>query len=90
MPATGIEALIFTFYMVPDPATTPERPWAQVVFGASVAAVYLGFVLLHIVFGLFFALTIVSAMRGVGLYVMDITASRRPRLEVAKVPMQMS
>jgi len=78
MPATGIAAMIFTFYMVPDPATTPERPRAQVVFGASVAAVYLVFMLLHIVFGLFFALTIVCAVRGAGLYFMAITASRRP------------
>ena len=60
MPATGIPALIFTFYMVPDPATTPGRPWAQVVFGASVAGVYLVFVIMHIAFGLFFALTVVE------------------------------
>jgi len=78
MPATGIAAMIFTFYMVPDPATTPERPWAQVVFGVSVAAVYLVFMRLHIVFGLFFALTIVCAVRGVGLYVMALTAHRGP------------
>jgi len=57
---------------------TPGRPWAQVVFGASVAAVYLIFMRLHIVFGLFFSLTIVRAVRGVGLYVMAFTASRRP------------
>jgi len=80
MPATGIPAMIYTFYMVPDPATTPSRPWVQVVFGASVAAVYLGLVVLHIVFGLFFALTIVSAARGIGLYVTAIATSRRPVL----------
>ena len=80
MPATGIPAMIYTFYMVPDPATTPSRPWAQVAFGASVAAVYLVLVMLHIVYGLFFALTIVSGTRGIGLYVAAITASRRPIL----------
>jgi len=80
MPATGIPAMIYTFYMVPDPATTPSRPWAQVVFGASVAAVYLVLVMLHIVYGLFFALTIVSAVRGIGLYVTAMTVSRRPVL----------
>jgi Na+-translocating ferredoxin:NAD+ oxidoreductase RnfD subunit len=77
MPATGIAAMIFTFYMVPDPATTPERSWAQVVFGASVALVYLLFMRLHIVFGLFFALTIVSAMRGVGLWAIAIAGKLR-------------
>ena len=78
MPATGIPALIFTFYMVPDPATTPARFWPQLIFGASVAAVYLVFVALHIAFGLFFALTIVSGARGVGLYVLAPRADRRP------------
>jgi enediyne biosynthesis protein E5 len=78
MPATGIPALIFTFYMVPDPATTPDRPWAQVVFGASVAGVYLVFVILHIAFGLFFALTVVSAARGIGLYAEALLARTRP------------
>ena len=72
--------MIYTFYMVPDPATTPSRPWAQVAFGASVAAVYLVLVMLHIVYGLFFALTIVSGTRGIGLYVTAIAASRRPVL----------
>jgi hypothetical protein len=77
MPATGIPALIYTFYMVPDPATTPQRPGAQVVFGASIAAVYLVLVTLHIVYGLFLALLIVSAARGIGLYITAVTAGRR-------------
>ena len=81
MPATGIPALIFTFYMVPDPTTTPARLWAQVIFGASVAAVYLVFVTLHIAFGLFFALTIVSAARGIGLHVLAFR-TRVPGLRV--------
>jgi enediyne biosynthesis protein E5 len=77
MPATGVAAWIFTFYMVPDPATTPSRAWAQVVFGASVALVYLALVMLHVVFGLFYALTIVSAARGALLYAIAIAATLR-------------
>jgi enediyne biosynthesis protein E5 len=84
MPATGIAAMIFTFYMVPDPATTPERPWAQVVFGASVAALYFVFMRLHIVFGLFFALTIVSAARGVGLWALAIAGKLRSSQTVGR------
>lgn len=80
MPATGILAIIYTFYMVPDPATTPEHPWAQAFFGASVAAVYCILVLLHIVFGLFFALTIVSALRGLGLHVLGFPGKQRRSL----------
>jgi hypothetical protein len=77
MPATGVPAWIFTFYMAPDPATTPSRPWAQLLFGASIAGVYFVLMILHIVFGLFFALTIVSAARGIGLYATAMAARLR-------------
>jgi hypothetical protein len=85
-PVTGVAAMIYLFFMLPDPATTPEQPWAQVAFGASVAAVYLVLVTLHIVFGLFFALTIVCAARGLSLYAVAIAARRRPVLEGEPVP----
>lgn len=68
LPMTGVAFILFTFYMVTDPATTPAAPRAQVIFGASVAAAYGLLVAAHIVFGLFFALTAVSAARGALLY----------------------
>lgn len=64
LPMTGMAFILFTFYMVTDPATTPDAPRAQVVFGASVAVAYSALMAMHIVFGLFFALTIVTAARG--------------------------
>jgi enediyne biosynthesis protein E5 len=67
-PMTGIAFVVFTFYMVPDPATTPQRPWRQAAFGTAVAAVYGALISLHIAFGLFFALTIVCAARGLCLW----------------------
>ncbi len=67
---TGVAFILFTFYMVTDPATTPERPGAQVAFGASVAVVYSLFVMSHVVFGLFVALAIVCVARGLGMYVL--------------------
>jgi hypothetical protein len=70
MPMTGVAFVLFTFYMVTDPATTPEKPARQVAFGALVAAVYGILITLHIVFGLFFALSIVCALRGIGLYLL--------------------
>jgi len=69
-PLTGVATILFTFYMVTDPATTPDRPLAQVIFGASVATVYSLLVAAHIVFGLFFSLVIVCIGRGVGLYLL--------------------
>ena len=68
VPATGVAFLLFTFYMVSDPATTPTRPLGQVVFGSSVAIVYGVLMHYHVVFGFFFALTIVSGARGLLRY----------------------
>lgn len=63
-PATGVAFLLFSFYMVTDPATTPFRPRNQFAFGLAVAGFYGFLVSIHIVFGFFFALTIVSLARG--------------------------
>lgn len=67
MPMTGLAFVLFTFYMVTDPMTTPRYWKAQIAFGASTAALY--GVLTHagIVFGLFFALCAVCAIRGTAL-----------------------
>jgi hypothetical protein len=64
-PMTGFAFILFTFYMITDPGTTPSRPREQVVFGASVALVYGALMELHIVFGLFFALAIVAVARAI-------------------------
>ena len=39
VPVTGVAFLLFTFYMVTDPATTPRGLGAQIAFGTAVAAV---------------------------------------------------
>jgi hypothetical protein len=67
---TGVAFILFTFYMVTDPATTPEGPAAQVAFGASVALVYSMLLMSHVVFGLFVALVIVCVARGLGMYLL--------------------
>lgn len=65
---TGVAFLLFTFYMIEDPGTTPFKPFEQIIFGISVAAAYAVFMMFHIVFGLFFALFAVCILRGVYLY----------------------
>lgn len=76
VPMTGVAFVLFTFYMVTDPATTPDKPREQIAFGLSVAAVYGLLVMAHVVFGLFFALTIVCAIRGLWMYAMSWTKGR--------------
>jgi hypothetical protein len=68
LPMTGLVFFLYTNYMITDPGTTPFVRRNQIVFGASTAVVYGLLVSAHVVFGLFFALTIVSAARGILLY----------------------
>jgi hypothetical protein len=68
-PMTGLAFVLFTFYMVTDPGTTPSRRGSQIVFGALVAIVYGLLVTLHVVFGLFFALAIVTTARGIVMHI---------------------
>jgi enediyne biosynthesis protein E5 len=67
-PMTGFAFVIFTFYMVTDPGSTPSRRDTQILFGLSVAIAYGLLVTAHIVFGLFFALIIVSILRGATMH----------------------
>jgi hypothetical protein len=69
MPMTSAAFIVFTLYMIPDPATTPLNPWRQVFFGVAVAFIYAFIQIAHLVFGLFFALVAVCAIRGLSLHV---------------------
>ncbi len=64
LPMTGMAFLLFTFYMVTDPGTTPRSVRGQVAFGAAVALGYGMLITAHVVFGIFFSLTAVCAVRG--------------------------
>jgi hypothetical protein len=87
LPMTGVAFLLFTFYMVSDPATTPSRRGSQAVFGLAVALAYGALVVSHVVFGLFFALSIVCAGRGLTLLAQETLAQRaRARTPKAAAP----
>jgi Na+-translocating ferredoxin:NAD+ oxidoreductase RnfD subunit len=81
LPLTGMAFLLFTFYMISDPGTTPGDPRAQVAFGAAVAAAYAALVSAHVVFGQFFGLLTVCFLRGLGLWCINAARAvhvRRP------------
>lgn len=67
-PMTSAAFMVFTLYMIPDPATTPVQPLRQALFGVVIAAVYGILLVNHMVYGLFIALAIVCGMRGASLY----------------------
>jgi hypothetical protein len=69
LPLTGVALILFTFYMVTDPATTPAPPRRQFAFGLAVAGAYGVLLAAHTVFAPFLALTAVSLLRGAALWV---------------------
>lgn len=85
VPVTGVAFLLFTFYMVTDPATTPARLGAQIAFGISVAAVYTTLVYAHVVFAMFFALTFVCAVRGCYLYALSRRTATAPMTSAPQI-----
>jgi hypothetical protein len=76
-PMTSAAFMVFTLYMIPDPATTPVKPLRQVLFGIAIAAVYGLLLVNHVVYGLFIALAIVCGLRGVALHLWAIWQSNR-------------
>jgi hypothetical protein len=79
IPMSGFAFILFTFYMITDPATTPKRPGMQVLFAIGVAVAYAIIMELHIVFGMFYALTAVTACRGIWLATRIHAPSLTPR-----------
>ncbi len=74
LPATGFAFILFTTYMITDPATSPTRRPAQVAFGAATGLTYGALVLAHVTFGLFYALVLVCLARGLVALVAALAA----------------
>ena len=85
-PMTSAAFMVFTLYMIPDPATTPVKPPRQALFAIAIAAVYGVLLVEHVVYGLFIALAIVCAMRGMGLYAWAAMQSIRANQRESLVP----
>jgi len=86
VPMTSAAFILFTLYMIPDPATTPIKIPGQIAFGMAVALIYGLSQAMHMVFGLFLVLTFVSLVRGVALTVMAAHTRNRELEIVDKMP----
>jgi hypothetical protein len=95
MMMTGPAYVLFTFYMITDPQTSPIARRSQIAFGLGIAAVYGLLMTLHIVFAIFFSVTIVCAIRGAYMIiaqtvkqrnVIAVPAARTAPLEPVIVP----
>jgi hypothetical protein len=75
---TGVAFVLFTFYMVTDPPTTPASTKGQIAFGAAVAIGYGVLMAFDVVFALFFSLCFVCTVRGSYLYLKSRSAVSAP------------
>jgi hypothetical protein len=85
---TGVAFVLFSNYMVTDPGTSPQSPRAQFMFGMSIALVYGVLMQFNIVYTLFFATSIVCALRGGGWWVAYLRKRRREQPIAAESPAQ--
>jgi hypothetical protein len=68
---TGIPMVLFTFYMITDPQTTPSGRAAQILFGAGIATAYSALLLLHVQYTMFYSVTLICGIRGLWLLAMS-------------------
>lgn len=87
-PMTGMAFVLFTFYMISDPMTTPRSVRGQVLFGIGTALLYGLLTHAGIVFGLFFSLCLSCAARGLWMWVED--RRRRERMIPQAAPVALS
>ncbi|GAB2893598.1 hypothetical protein GCM10027074_71970 [Streptomyces deserti] len=80
---SGVAFVLFTNYMISDPGTTPTKARNQFMFGASVAMVYGVLMVFNVVYTLFFATSIVCALRGIGWWAAHLMKRRRERTAAA-------
>ena len=83
VPLTGIPLVLFTFYMITDPQTSPSKPMCQVLYGSGIALAYSVLLLLHVQYTIFFSVTVIASIRGMWLAMVSL---REPAGEPAAVP----
>jgi hypothetical protein len=76
-PMTGVAFMLFTYYMITDPQTSPASVRGQIIFGLALGAVYGVLIALHAVYTIFVSLFVVCAIRGAILYLGQREAVRR-------------
>lgn len=87
---TSVAMVLFSFYMITDPQTSPSEPRRQVIFGLGIAAAYAVLLAMHVMYTMFYAVTVVCALRGFWLYAESLAERRAASRELAAPPMAAS
>lgn len=83
VPLTGIAFVLFTFYMITDPQTSPASLRGQILFGSGIALAYSVLLMLHVQYTMFYSVTVIAATRGMYLYFLS---RRKPIAVPTPVP----
>jgi enediyne biosynthesis protein E5 len=85
VPLTGIPFVLFTFYMITDPQTSPAKVPSQVLYGAGIAFAYSVLLILHVQYTMFYSVTIVAATRGLWMFAQGLREAATERAAVPPV-----
>jgi hypothetical protein len=83
VPLTGVPMVLFTFYMITDPQTSPSRLKSQILYGSGIAFAYSVLLMLHVQYMMFYSVTVIAAIRGLWLLALSL---RAPAAEPAAAP----
>jgi Na+-translocating ferredoxin:NAD+ oxidoreductase RnfD subunit len=78
-PLTGVPLVLFTFYMITDPQTSPSRWQGQILYGSMIGWSYCVLMLMHVSYTMFYALIFTSALRGLSLWLTELQATQAER-----------
>jgi Na+-translocating ferredoxin:NAD+ oxidoreductase RnfD subunit len=73
--ASGGAFMLYSFFMITDPKTSPASTGGMIVYGAAIGLIDLVLQLNTAVFSMFYALAIVCACRGIYFVVTDLIAN---------------
>jgi Na+-translocating ferredoxin:NAD+ oxidoreductase RnfD subunit len=71
--------VLFTFYMITDPQTSPSRWQGQILYGSMIGWSYCVLMLMHVSYTMFYALIFTSALRGLSLWLTELQATQAER-----------
>jgi hypothetical protein len=80
---TGIPMVLFTFYMITDPQTSPSRFQSQLLYGSGIAVMYSVLLLLHVQYTMFYSVTVVCSVRGLWLAASSLRAPQAQPVPVS-------
>jgi hypothetical protein len=83
---TGVPMVLFTFYMITDPQTSPSKLRSQILFGSGIAIAYSVLLFLTVQFTMFYSVTVICTLRGAWLLAQSL---RAPVLVPAPIPATM-